>query len=122
MISIAGITMPESSIWQNEMEYGSPISDTETCTEGSRLIYTSGYSKEVDIYIPKTAGELTRQTVISLKALSDGGGQIYINIRGQEMQAVFRHADNALDLKPIRAKQQQEDTDSYYGTIRLLEV
>ncbi len=122
MITIAGINMPESSIWQNEMEYGLPISITETCADGNILVYSGGYDRRIDIYTPKAAGELARQTVEELKAIAEGGGVIHIIINDRQMQAVFRNEDNPIDLKPINAKQTQNSNDSYYGTIRLLEV
>ncbi|PLX68637.1 MAG: hypothetical protein C0603_05650 [Denitrovibrio sp.] len=122
MIAIAGITMPDCSIWHNEMEYGMPISNIETCTEGNKLVYSSGYDRRIDIYIPKIAGELTRQTVSELKALADNGGIVHLSINDRQMQAVFRHEDSPLELKPISAKQVQESGDSYYGMIKLLEV
>jgi len=122
MITIAGIALPECAIWQNEMEYGMPISAVEPSADGRQIVFVGGHRRNIDIYIPKIAGELTRQTAVRLKTLAENGGTVFISINGQDMTAVFRHCDNSIDLKPINAKQTQDNSDSYYGTIRLLEV
>lgn len=121
MISIAWIALPESAVWENEMQHGKPLNGHTECTDGYTLIHRGGADRNIVIYIPKVSGELTRQTVIQLKALMVQNSDISININGQVMTAVF-HPENPIDLKPISAKHIYEDTDSYYGYIRLLEV
>lgn len=122
MIIIAGITLPESAVWVNEIKSGARISNRETCPDGIELIFTDKTSPEIDIYIPKISGEITRAEVLNLKALSENVNEISININGTEKTAVFRHSDTALELYPITPKQTQDSKDSYYGYIRLLEV
>lgn len=122
MIRIAGIELPETAVWENEMEYGAPLAKTEICANGSEVIFTGGRSGKIDIYVPKVAGELTRDKVLALKALADAGGTFSLTLGAKQTQAQFRYEDGALELKPVSPKQTQADTDSYYGTIRLLEV
>jgi len=122
MINISGITLPETAIWENELIHGQPKANAEQAADGKELIFQWNVNSDIDIYIPKIAGELTRESVEKLKALSETNSQVALNINGVLKKAVFRHHDTALELKPINAKQKQSETDSYYGYIRLLEV
>lgn len=122
MISIAGVILPKTAIWKNEITHGQPKANAEQTVDGKELIFQWDVDLDIDIYIPKIAGELTRETVDKLKALSDTGSLVALNINGALKNAVFRYHDTALELQPINAKQKQEETDSYYGYIRLLEV
>ena len=121
MIRIAGITLPETAVWTNEMEYGSPLS-ASAYADGREFIFSGGRSGKIDIYVPKVSGELTRETVLALKALADSAAVFTLMIGGRVMKAVFRHTDTALELRPVSARQEQAADDSYFGTIRLLEV
>ncbi|PLX66006.1 MAG: hypothetical protein C0602_12805 [Denitrovibrio sp.] len=120
MISIGGIALPESAVWTNELAHGLPLNSLTNCTDGCGLVHFGEKEKEIDLYVPKIAGELTRQTALLLKALAEQNSEISININGRIKTAVFR--TGGLELKPISAKQLHTDTDSYYGFIRLLEV
>jgi len=122
MIILAGIQMPESAVWINEMAQKGSKAVHTSCIEGSDLVFQSTAPLEIDIYIPKISGELTRETVQQIRSLAETGGAFYLNINGAEKKAVFRYADGMFDLRPLQPRQQQTDTDSYYGTIRLLEV
>ncbi|ADD68999.1 hypothetical protein Dacet_2237 [Denitrovibrio acetiphilus DSM 12809] len=122
MIQIAGITLPMCAVWENELESGQPEQECEICADGTELIYQNSTTAKIDIYIPKISGELTRETVLRLKSLSQNASVVSLNINGALKKALFRHSDKALDLKPVNAKQEQKTNDSYYGYIRLLEV
>jgi len=122
MIQIADIILPESAVWENEINTGNPKSDVEICPDGTELIFTDGKVSEIDIYIPKIAGELTRETVLRLKELSENNQTIHMHINGEHKTVIFRHTDNGLELTPINQKQTQNANDSYYGYIKLLEV
>jgi len=122
MIRISDITLPESAVWENEISDGTHKIERTTCTNGIDIIFADVQSAEIDIYIPKISGELSRADVLRLKALADSGNAISIHINGSDRKCVFRHSETALDLRPINPKQSHTDTDSYYGHIRLLEV
>jgi hypothetical protein len=122
MIRISDITLPKSAVWANEISNSTHKTERTACPDGTEVIFADIQDAEIDIYIPKISGELTRADVQRLKALTDGTNEISININGTDKTCVFRHSDTALDLHPISPKQTQTDTDSYYGYIRLLEV
>lgn len=122
MIRIADITLPDTAVWENEITYGLPVTERVICADGRELIYSGGTDSTIDIIVPKIAGEMDRKTALALKALAEADSPAAAEINGRLMNVVFRHSDTAVDLKPMNPKQTHSETDSYYGTIRLLEV
>jgi len=122
VISISGIVLSESAVWENETSYSMPFSSEETLTNGDRLIYSDGSDTRIDIYQPKIAGEMTRETVSALLELARTKAPLSVNLNGKLINAVFRYEDGAVDVEPLNARQVQAENDSYFGTIRLLEV
>lgn len=70
MIIIAGTYLPECAVWTNEIQHATPKTAVTECSDGCSLVHTGGLRQEIDIYIPKIAGQLTRQTVTELKTLA----------------------------------------------------
>jgi len=118
MINIAGIKMPECTIWANEHKHRTPLSKTERSINGKSALFISGENRDIDLYIPKVSGAFSDDHLNRLKSLALSGGKFSISINGKTMNASFRYEDNPIDIKPLS----NGDKQSFYGTIKLSEV
>jgi hypothetical protein len=122
MITIAGITLPQTAVWTNETEYGLPEVSAETDLSGTEIIYAGKPAHTVEIYIPATENGMKREDVLLLCRAAASAAPVQADINGKQMSVTFVSDSSAIQLKPLSAKQVQADTDIYSGTIRLLEV
>ena len=122
MITIAGITLPETAVWTNETEYGQPAAETESDINGIGRVFYGQKVRTIEIYIPATESGMKREDVLQLCQRASERAPVHAEINGREFSVLFVSDSSAISLKPVRAKQVQADTDSYCGTIRLLEA
>ncbi|TCK58196.1 hypothetical protein [Seleniivibrio woodruffii] len=122
MMTIAGITLPETAVWANETAYGQPMAAVETDLAGTDRVYYGSENRNLEIYIPATESGMKRDDVIALCRIAADRSAVHAEINGREFSVRFASDSSAIELKPVRAKQTQAGDDSYYGTIRLLEV
>lgn len=116
MISIAGIILPDRSIWSNRTAYKIPSSATITDVEGYEHIYTGGVSGDIDIHIPQTKDGLTKQDALALADMAAACARVSVILDGTALTAVFRYGDNPVELTPSLCP------DIFFGNIRLREV
>ena len=121
-MTIAGITLPETAVWANETAHGQPKAAVETDLAGTDRVYYGAENRNIEIYIPATESGMKRDDVISLCRIAADRAVVHAEINGREFSVTFVSDSSAIELKPVRAKQTQAGDDSYYGTIRLLEV
>ncbi|MGE4268460.1 MAG: hypothetical protein AB7F25_13585 [Deferribacterales bacterium] len=122
MITIAGITLPETAVWTNETAYGLPQTGTETDLSGAEIVYAGKPYNSIEIYIPATESGMKREDVLSLCRVASAAAAVHADINGRQMEVVFVSDSSAVQLKPLNARQVQSDADVYSGTIRLSEV
>lgn len=122
MITIAGITLPQTAVWTNETEYGLPETTADTDLSGTEIIYAGKPVRTVEIYIPATESGIRREDVLLLCRAAAAAAPVHADINGKQLSVTFMPDSSAIQLKPLNAKQVQADTDIYSGTIRLLEV
>jgi hypothetical protein len=122
MITIAGITLPQTAIWANETEYGLPAMETESDLSGMDRVFTGQSKNSIEIYIPATESGITRENVIALCRAASSGAPVTAQINDRPLNVMFAAGSGAIELKPLSAKQEQAVSDIYSGTIRLLEV
>ena len=122
MITIAGITLPETAVWTNETEYGLPEVSAETDLYGAEIIYAGKPARTIEIYIPATESGMKREDVLLLCRAAGSAAPVHADINGKQLSVIFISDSSAIQLKPLNAKQVQADADIYSGTIRLLEV
>lgn len=116
MISIAGIILPEKSVWTNRTAYGIPSSAVITDIDGFEHIYTGKCSGNIDISVPQTKNGLTREDALALSDMAAACAKVSVILEETVITAVFRYGENPVDLLPSAVN------GYFYGNLRLREV
>lgn len=122
MADLGGVTLPRSTVWVDEFEWGN-AGHSVSYTQGGRLVLEpserrKGRSITLDL------GWVDRATLSQLAALRDQpGGEFALSLPAGGFTVAFRHQDApVIQAVPVRPVANPEPGEFYECTIKLMEI
>lgn len=126
MITLDGITLSPSLVWQERYTSQLVQQTTRRTLGGLPVIFSSALTKgeSITLVAGSDLGWLRKSDVDSLLARAAvPGAQYTLVFEGVSITVVFRHDDPpAVDMTPVFPREAQLDTDYMRGSIKLLTV
>lgn len=124
-VILGGVILSNDMVIENNFSF-EPFSGYITRTLGGRICYyaTKGTAgKPINLVSTRESGWITYATYKQLKNLIDVNNPITLIYGNNSYEVIFRFNDPpVLDFKPLVNRNNLEDDDYMYGTIKLLEV
>ncbi len=126
MLSLGGVVLNDSMVWTNRHESQSVSMNTKRLLGGGLAIFTGRLTSGQSVILEanESAGWLTLAQVAQLENMADNLDTIYtLLVNSENHQVIFDHtAPPALSMRPLIARLNEESTDYFIGTIKLLKV
>jgi hypothetical protein len=125
MIKLETIELPDNMVWKNHNSNLGLTAVTSRSLNGTLVIYEAELGNQnIDLVAEENSGWLTHAQVLALRNLAKSAGATYtLEYEGDIITVRFRHEDSpVLDITPLITRPNPQDSDYYYGTIKLMEV
>jgi len=125
MIKLETIQLPDNMVWQGRHNNLSIGAVTRRALDGTLVIHEAELGNQnIDLVAAQNSGWLTHAQVLALRNLAKSAGASYtLEYEGDIITVRFRHEDSpVLDVTPLIPRPNPQDSDYYYGTIKLMEV
>lgn len=126
MIRLGGITLSDDIVWENEFDNPVIAQQVVQTILGNTVEMSTPINGGREIVLAAVAeanaamGVLTRAEVTTLKAMEASGQTFLLEYEGQNINVRFKAG--GVQVRPHLARQNHEATDTYSGTIILIEV
>ena len=120
------IALPDSLMWSDEFAWAAVEQTVSRGLTGSLIIQngvrTNG--RPVTLAAPDDqSGWVPRATINQLRTWANTPGQVLsLAMRGATRNVIFRLSDGAIQASPVVAYEDDQSTDPYRLTLRLMEI
>lgn len=120
------LTLPDSLMWSDEFAWNAVEQTVSRGLTGSLIVQTGirTNGRPITLAAPDDqAGWVPRSTVDQLRTWADTPGKtLTLIMRGVTRTVIFRLSDGAMQASPVVAYEDDQSTDPYRLTLRLMEI